>query len=82
MLEELLQYVIYGAIGLGGLLLKAIWSRLEQQKERIDDISVSLARNEQQNKELYANISRLDKNIDTLFNKIDELLEETRNCNK
>lgn len=82
MYEELLQYVIYGAIGLGGLLLKAIWSRLEQQKERIDDISISLAKNEQQNKELYNNITRLDKNTDLLFDKIDELLDDIRNCNK
>lgn len=82
MFESLIQYILSAAIGLGGMLLRSIWNRLERQKGQLDELSISLARNEQQNKELYNNISRIDKNIDSLFNKIDELLDETRKSNK
>ena len=82
MFEELLQYIAWAAVGLIGYLLKTIWSRLDAQKQQLDELSITLAKNGEQNKELYNNISRLDKNIDLLFDKIDELLDETRSANK
>ena len=82
MIEDLLQYLLYGGIAVLGMVLRTIWNRIEHQKQQLDQLAILLAKNDQQNKELYNNITRLDKNIDVLFDKIDELLNETRCNNK
>ena len=80
--EIILKYLVYGLIGLGGYIARSHAKRLEQAEIKINRLKVELAKNSQQNNELYNNVKRIDSNIDKLFNRIDDLIDAVRSIEK
>lgn len=84
MFEQFVQYLVYIVLGLLGFILKAQHSRQELMRRDIEKLKVELARQDQQNAELYSNVKRIDSNIDKLFDKVDQVLDLMRDdssCN-
>jgi len=80
MLEELLQYIVYGAAGILAFLLRTLWTKMDSIRTSVERLRLELTKRELENKELFHNIQRLDKNIDDLFDKIDCVLSDYK-CN-
>ena len=84
MFEQFVQYLVYIVLGLLGFMLQAQHSRQELMRRDIEKLKVELARQDQQNAELYSNVKRIDSNIDKLFDKVDQVLDLMRDdssCN-
>lgn len=81
MLEGLVEYLIYGAIGLLTVILKSLWTKLDALRCEIEETKIDMVKREGENKELYHNIQRVDRNIDDLFDKIDCAMAESL-CNR
>jgi peptidoglycan hydrolase CwlO-like protein len=73
--EELVQYLIYALLGFIGWVVQRQWVKVETLKDKVNKVEVELAKQKQENSELYNNIRRIDTNIDKLFDKIDTLLD-------
>lgn len=78
MFDEVIQYLIYGIAGLGAFIIRSLWLRIEKLRDDIEDVRVEMAKQGKENMELYNNVSRIDANIDKLFDKIDQLLAEIK----
>ena len=72
---DMLQYLLYGVLGMFGWLIKRQWVNVEMLKDKLNKLEVELAKQKQENSELYNNIRRIDTNIDKLFEKLDTLLD-------
>lgn len=76
------------AMGAGALssLLVFFLSRQNARIDRIDDslndVRIDVARQQQENKELHTHIQRIDKNLDDLFKKTEEVLIAVRKNGK
>lgn len=84
MFEQFVQYLVYIVLGLLGFMLKAQHSRQEMMRRDIERLKVELAKQDQQNAELYNNVKRIDSNIDKLFDKLDQVLDlirDDQSCN-
>ena len=73
--EQFVQYFLYGILGLFGWVVRHQWVKVETLKDQLNAVKVELAKQKQENSELYNNIKRIDTNIDRLFEKIDTLLD-------
>lgn len=60
-------------------MIQRIHSRIDRLQEELGDVRVETAKTQQENKELQTHIKRIDKNIDDLFLKMDELVAHLRN---
>lgn len=78
MFEQFVQYLVYIVLGLLGFMLKSQHTRQEVMRRDIERLKVELARQDQQNAELYSNVKRIDSNIDKLFDKVDQVLDIIR----
>ncbi len=78
MFEQFIQYLIYIVLGLLGFIMRAQHNRVENIRRDIEQLKVELAKQDQQNMELYSNVRRIDSNIDKLFDRIDQVLEILR----
>jgi len=81
MMDGLVEYLIYGAIGLLTLVLKSMWKKVDELRGEIEETKLDMVKRESENKELYHNIQRVDRNIDDLFDKIDCVLTDSL-CNR
>jgi septal ring factor EnvC (AmiA/AmiB activator) len=51
-----------------------MFSRIKDNTEKIDQLRVEMAKQGQENQELYTNIKRIDSNITEIYRKLDDLL--------
>lgn len=80
--ELVVKYLIYALVGICGYVIRSHSKRLEDAEQKINRLKVELAKNSQQNNELYNNVKRIDSNIDKLFNRIDDLIDAVRSIEK
>ena len=78
MMEELVKCLVYVIMALGGFVLRTHAKKMEELEKKINRFQVDLAKNNQQNSELFNNIKRIDMNIDRLFEKMDQMFEELK----
>jgi len=76
--EDIIQYLLYGVLGVGSWIIRQQWVKLESLKDQINRTQIELTKQSQENSELYNNVRRIDDNIDKLFDKIDTLLTIVR----
>ena len=68
------------SMGAGGVVSIAVFflhrqgSRIDRFEKDVNDMRVELARQRQENKGLAQHIRRIDKNLDDLFKKVEEIL--------
>ena len=65
-------------LALFGFIMKYIIGRVQDNESKIDNLRVDLAKQGQENQELYSNIKRIDRNISEIYKKIDELIITVR----
>ena len=64
-----------GAVAsIGVFLLQRLYGRIDRTDVQIADVRIEIARQQQENKELQTHIHRIDKNLDDLFKKMEEIL--------
>jgi archaellum component FlaC len=63
-------------------MIQRINARIDRLQNDLGDVRVEAARTQQENKELQTHIHRIDKNIDDLFTKMEELLVAVRKNGK
>tara|TARA_R100001463_G_scaffold30277_2_gene68866 strand:+ start:1005 stop:1256 length:252 start_codon:yes stop_codon:yes gene_type:complete len=61
-------------MGLFGFIMKYMTGRIRDNEIKIDNLRVDLAKQGQENQELYANIKRVDNNLSEIYKKLDELI--------
>lgn len=67
--------ILLGAIALlGGAIAKYMFSRVQDNTNKLDQLRVDMATQGQENKELYSHIQRIDNNITEIYRKLDDLL--------
>lgn len=71
-----MQYMVYGAAGIIAFLLKALWSKIDVIRTSVEQLKLEITKRELENRELFHNMQRVDKNIDDLFDKIDCVLTD------
>lgn len=59
---------------LGTAVFKYMFSRIKDNTEKIDALRVEMAKQGQENQELYTNVKRIDSNITEIYRKLDDLL--------
>ena len=57
-------------------------TRIDRLDGHISDVRIEIARQQQENKELQSHIKRIDKNLDELFKKMEEILFQVRKNGK
>ena len=83
MFDQFVQYLIYIVLGLLGFILRSQHTRVEKMRNDVEVLKVEIAKQDQQNMELYNNVKRIDSNIDKLFDKLDlvlDLIRDEKNC--
>jgi hypothetical protein len=82
---NLYEMIAMGAGALSSLLVFFL-SRQNNRVDRIEDslnaVRIDVARQQQENKELHTHIQRIDKNLDDLFKKTEEVLIAVRKNGK
>lgn len=68
-------------LGLFGFIMKYMTGRIRDNEVKIDNLRVDLAKQGQENQELYANVKRIDNNLAEIFKKLDELIITVRSNN-
>jgi septal ring factor EnvC (AmiA/AmiB activator) len=67
--------ILLGAVSfLGVAVFKYMFSRIKDNTDKIDQLRVEMAKQGQENQELYTNIKRIDTNITEIYRKLDDLL--------
>ena len=65
-------------MALFGLIAKYMMGRIRDNEIKCDNLRVDLAKQGQENQELYANVKRIDTNLTEIFKKLDELIITVR----
>jgi|TARA_R110002167_G_scaffold69523_1_gene195798 vacuolar-type H+-ATPase subunit D/Vma8 len=63
-------------------MIQRLNARIDRNQHSISNVRVEIARAQQENKELQTHIHRIDKNLDDLFQKMEELLVAVRKNGK
>jgi septal ring factor EnvC (AmiA/AmiB activator) len=82
---DMYDVVAAGAGALASILMFFIHrqnTRIDRLDEHISDVRIEIARQQQENKELQTHIHRIDKNLDELFKKMEEILFAVRKNGK
>ena len=68
-------------LGLFGFIMKYMTGRIRDNEIKIDNLRVDMAKQGQENQELYSNVKRIDANLSEIFKKLDELIITVRSNN-
>ena len=71
---DIVDILLGVVLGLFGFIMKYMTGRIRDNEIKIDDLRVDLAKQGQENQELYANIKRIDNNLSEIYKKLDELI--------
>ena len=71
---DIVDLLLGVVMGLFGFIMKYMTGRIRDNEVKIDDLRVDLAKQGQENQELYANIKRVDTNLSEIYKKLDELI--------
>ena len=67
--------ILLGTVAvLGTAVFKYMFARIKDNTEKIDALRVEMAKQGQENQELYTNVKRIDSNITEIYRKLDDLL--------
>lgn len=66
-------------MALAGAIMKYLFGRIKENTDKIDDLRVDLAKQGQENKELYSHIKRIDDTLNEMHRKLDEVYITMRN---
>lgn len=79
---DIVDILLAVVMGLFGFIMKYMTGRIRDNEVKIDDLRVDLAKQGQENQELYANIKRIDNNLSEIYKKLDELIITVRTNGK
>lgn len=79
---DIVDILLGVVMGLFGFIMKYMTGRIRDNEVKIDDLRVDLAKQGQENQELYANIKRIDNNLAEIYKKLDELIITVRTNGK
>ena len=79
---DIVDILLGVVMGLFGFIMKYMTGRIRDNEVKIDDLRVDLAKQGQENQELYANIKRIDNNLSEIYKKLDELIITVRTNGK
>jgi hypothetical protein len=65
-----------------GFTIKYMTGRIKDNEVKIDDLRVDIAKQGQENQELYKNIERIDRNLQEIYKKLDDLILTIRTNGK
>jgi hypothetical protein len=71
---DIVDILLGVVMGLFGFIMKYLTGRIRDNEIKIDNLRVDLAKQGQENQELYSNIKRIDQNLSDIFKKLDELI--------
>lgn len=72
--SDIIDILLGAVVVLGSAVFKYMFSRIKDNTEKIDQLRVEMAKQGQENQELYTNIKRIDSNITEIYRKLDDLL--------
>ena len=72
--SDIIAILLGSVVVLGSAVFKYMFSRIKDNTEKIDQLRVEMAKQGQENQELYTNIKRIDTNITEIYRKLDALL--------
>ena len=72
--SDIIDILLGSVVVLGSAGFKYMFSRIKDNTEKIDQLRVEMAKQGQENQELYTNIKRIDTNITEIYRKLDDLL--------
>ncbi len=72
--SDIIDILLGSVVVLGSAVFKYMFSRIKDNTEKIDQLRVEMAKQGQENQELYTNIKRIDTNITEIYRKLDDLL--------
>lgn len=61
-------------LALFAFIMKYLTGRVQDNEIKVDNLRVDLAKQGQENQELYSNITRIDNNLREIYKKLDELI--------
>lgn len=79
--SDIIDILIGLVLGSFGFVIKYMTGRIRDNEMKIDNLRVDLAKQGQENQELYANVKRIDNNLAEIFKKLDELIITVRSNN-
>ena len=79
--SDIVDVLLALVLGSFGFIIKYMTGRIRDNETKIDNLRVDLAKQGQENQELYANIKRIDSNLGEIFKKLDELIITVRSNN-
>ena len=72
--SDIIDILLGSVVVLGSAVFKYMFSRMKDNTEKIEKLRVEMAKQGQENQELYTNIKRIDTNITEIYRKLDDLL--------
>tara|TARA_Y100000004_G_scaffold118679_1_gene133381 strand:+ start:1558 stop:1806 length:249 start_codon:yes stop_codon:yes gene_type:complete len=72
--SDIIDILLGSVVVLGSAVFKYMFARIKDNTEKIDQLRVEMAKQGQENQELYTNIKRIDTNITEIYRKLDDLL--------
>ena len=72
--SDIVDVLLALVLGSFGFIIKYMTGRIRDNEIKIDNLRVDLAKQGQENQELYANVKRIDSNLGEIFKKLDELI--------
>jgi septal ring factor EnvC (AmiA/AmiB activator) len=76
--SNIIDILLGVVLALFGFIMKYITGRVQDNESKIDDLRVDLAKQGQENQELYSNIKRIDRNLSEIYKKLDEIIIAVR----
>ena len=72
--SSIIDILLGVVLALFGFIMKYITGRVQDNESKIDDLRVDLAKQGQENQELYNHIKRIYRNLSEIYKKLDEII--------